>query len=151
MFQESEQLFISTPSYSPNPAAQQLRQNVMNYLERERPFTSYSPISPPLNQNRERETPPQLEERLNSTNTSRKTVNDKRRGSKTMYSYVRKYVQGPHRKIIRIQIFDGEELNGSKLCTCKAKICAQHIVNNIFTDDIYDCAKDMINKIQKKM
>lgn len=148
MFQESGDLFISTPSYSPIPAAQTLRQNVMNYLERERPNSSYSPISPPLSpcRNVQMERPFQFEDGPHCSTSN--NISNKRRGNELMYSYVKKSVKGPQRKIIRIQIFDTKEFDGSKLCECKADVCAQHIVENVFSDDLYRCTKDLISKIQ---
>ncbi|XP_047035773.1 uncharacterized protein LOC124641649 [Helicoverpa zea] len=149
----SSDIFINDSSCSQIPAAQQLRQNVLNYLERERPFRydeirsspSYSPIPAAS-----RERPFQFEERPSSSGPER-VPNSKKRGTKTLYSYIKKPAKGLQSKVIRIQIYDAEDLKSSKLCECRANVCAQHIVENVFNDDIYKCAKDMISKIQKKL
>lgn len=54
-------------------------------------------------------------------------------------------------KIIRVQIIDIEDYKEKALCNCESTVCAQYVVENVFNDDIYKSAKDIISKIHKKM
>lgn len=131
-FQESGDMFIPNSSYSPSspiPAEQTLRQKVSDYLERERPFQPFSFEETPQNS------------RL------------KRRGGDVIYSYIKKPAKClPMRsKIIRLQIFDIEDYKESVPCDCKAAVCAQYVAENVFSDDIYKSANDIISKMHKKM
>lgn len=120
-------------SYSPIPASQLLRQNVINYFEQEQqPF--------------------EIDERVNSNpDTDGEKVPVKRRSEDIYFSYVKKpRKSNPQSKVIRLQIFEVEEMKNN-VCNCKASICAQHVVENRFSDEIYKCARDLLSKIHKKV
>lgn len=134
MFQISSDIFPTNSSYSPIPPEQTLRQNVVNYLERERPFKPFQ----------FEDTPPCT----NSNSTGNN--NNKRRRNDVVYSYIQKPSTGHRSKIIRIQVFDAEDFTNSP-CDCSANICVQHVVGNVFNDDIYKCVKDIVSKLHKKM
>lgn len=71
-----------------------------------------------------------------------------------MYSYIKVPKHGA--KIIRLEIYDAEKFEKSQntmFCKCDANICMQHVVeaDNMFFDDIYNAAKNLLTKIQKSM
>lgn len=55
--------------------------------------------------------------------------------------------------MIRVQIFDSDDLKNLEniKCRCEASICAQHVVDYTYSDEVYECAKDLINKIKTKI
>lgn len=122
--------------YSPIPADQLLRQNVVNYFERERPL--------------------EIDEHLSEAGpgTTRNGANvRKRKADEVLYSYIKKPCKGPQSKLIRLQIFDVDEIKNIEnlKCHCEASVCAQHIVDYTFSDDVYKCAKDLLHKMCKKL
>lgn len=132
MFQESNDRMFS---YSPISADQLLRRNVINYFEQEQP-------------------PFEIAEQANSISnpvTDIEKVPVKRRSEEIYCSYVKKpRKSSPQSKVIRLQIFEVEEMKNT-VCNCKASICAQHVIENSFSDEIYKCAKDLLSKIHKKI
>lgn len=52
-------------------------------------------------------------------------------------------------KVIRIEIYDADQFDNfqKSVCHCNAEICAQHIVQNVFSDDIYIQVKDILKSI----
>lgn len=129
----SGDIFPNDSSYSPIPAEQALRQKVVNYLERERPFQPF-----------------QFEDTPPCSNSDSSNNNNKKRKNDVVYSYIQKPSTGHRSKIIRIQVFDADEFTNSP-CDCSANICVQHVVGNVFNDDIYKCVKDIVSKLHIKM
>ncbi|PZC79894.1 hypothetical protein B5X24_HaOG215658 [Helicoverpa armigera] len=123
------------------------------------PNSGYSPLSPPptdpertmrqrvVSEYSERNTPFQL---FQFENTPRSSGN-KRRGDDIIYSFIKKPCKGRRSKIIRLQIYDVEEFQESASCNCEASVCAQYVVENIFNDDVYKSARDILSKMYKKM
>lgn len=56
-------------------------------------------------------------------------------------------------KLIRIEVYDAEQFDNAEktICHCNAHLCAQHVVSNIFTDDIYVRVKDILRSIQNNV
>lgn len=135
MFQRSDDIFNN---YSPVSTDQLLRQNVVNYLERESSF--------------------EIDERPNSSSSRHNgniidndNTQGKRHGDELMCSYVKKPRKtSTQSKIIRLQIFEVEELKNS-VCKCKASVCAQHVVDNVYSDEVYRHTKDLLSKIHRKL
>lgn len=52
-------------------------------------------------------------------------------------------------KVIRIEIYDADQFEDAakSICTCNAMVCAQHVVQNEFTDHIYPRIRDIIKCI----
>lgn len=55
------------------------------------------------------------------------------------------------RKIIKLEIYDAEQFNSEEICKCTAEICCQHIVQNIFKDEIYKAAREIIDKLTEQI
>ncbi|KAG7312230.1 hypothetical protein JYU34_001702 [Plutella xylostella] len=62
-----------------------------------------------------------------------------------IYSHIKMPMEG--HKVIKLEIYDAERLKGEGICKCNADICCQHIVKNLFKDEIYKSAQDLISKI----
>ncbi|CAH0717053.1 unnamed protein product, partial [Brenthis ino] len=69
----------------------------------------------------------------------------------TLYSYMKIPSKGT--KIIRIQIYDVEQLqnNEDKVCKCNANLCIQHVVQNLFRDDIYRDVTKIITQMKEQL
>lgn len=122
---------INFDTYSP-VSPDQLRQNLFNYIEHERP----------------------LEIDEDSHNITRNNdILRKRHGSDVLYSFIKRPSKGPQTKLIRLQIFDFDEMNNSVniKCNCTASICGQYIVEYTFSDEVYKCAQDLLNKMHRKL
>lgn len=78
------------------------------------------------------------------SNTSRK-----RSRENELYSYIKVPALG--RKIIKLEIYDADQFKSTEICKCNADICCQHIVKNIFKDDIYKAACELIDKMSEKI
>lgn len=52
-------------------------------------------------------------------------------------------------KIIRIEIYDADHFENleKSVCHCNAEVCGQHVVQNMFTDNIYERVKDILKSI----
>lgn len=47
-------------------------------------------------------------------------------------------------KVIRIEIYDANQFENNSMCQCSAEICVQHIVKDIYNDNIYLRVKDLL-------
>lgn len=56
-------------------------------------------------------------------------------------------------KVIRIEVYDVENFPDtiSSLCKCDAELCVQHVVKNIFMDDIYKSVKEIAVKVSNNI
>lgn len=136
LFQDSNDVMFNN-CYSPIPPQELLRQNVVNYLERERPF--------------------EIDERPSSRSSNRNSNSNtnKRRANDVLHSYIKKPLRVVPSKVVRLQIFEGADFKNSDHtscgCSCKAMICAQYLTEPVFNDDIYRSAKELIAKINRKL
>lgn len=73
----------------------------------------------------------------------------KRKKEATYYSHVKIPMKG--HKIIKLEIYDAEKMEGDNLCKCDAEICCQHVVKNLFLDEIYRSAQNLISKMTESI
>lgn len=88
------------------------------------------------------------EKQLNLEGPSSKQL---KRSSTAAFTCVKKLTRGA--KVIRIEVYDVESYPDiiSSLCNCDAELCVQHVVKNIFMDDIYKSVKDIAVKVSNNM
>lgn len=79
-------------------------------------------------------------------------INKKPRNSPAVFSYVKKLTRGGG-KIIRIEVYDMDSFSdsASSKCKCDAELCIQHVVKNMFMDEIYKTVRDIVVKISEYM
>lgn len=78
------------------------------------------------------------------SNTSRKRTNEK-----ATYSFIK--IPAVGRKIIKLEIYDAEQVPNEGVCKCAAEICCQHFALNIFKDEIYKAARELIDKMSEQI
>lgn len=56
-------------------------------------------------------------------------------------------------KVIRIEIYDVEQFRSTEesMCRCNAELCAQHVVANVYSDDVYTRIKDILKSIDNSL
>ncbi|PZC85652.1 uncharacterized protein LOC124644834 [Helicoverpa zea] len=74
-----------------------------------------------------------------------------KKSSTAAFTSVKKLTRGA--KIIRIEIYDTENFPDhiSSLCNCDAELCVQHVVKNVFMDDVYKSVKEIALKVSDIM
>lgn len=82
------------------------------------------------------------EKRLNLEPPNKKTKNNS-----SVFSYAKKRTSGA--KVIRIEVYDVESFSNNidSLCKCDAEICVQHVVKNLYVDDVYKSVRELMTKI----
>ncbi|XP_028162761.1 uncharacterized protein LOC114354537 [Ostrinia furnacalis] len=106
---------------------------------------SYTPLSPPASG---RMSPTSVQRIINNMENENQRYGDIIiNQQKKLYSSIRTVSHGA--KVIRIEIYDAEQFENStkSVCQCNAEICAQHVVENVFNDNIYTRVKDIIKSI----
>lgn len=74
-----------------------------------------------------------------STSSRKKKRND-------LHSFIKIPVQG--RKVLKLEIYNADDIKCDEMfCKCNAEICCQHVVKNIFKDEIYSLARELIEKM----
>lgn len=63
---------------------------------------------------------------------------------KMLSSYFKTIVHGS--KVIRIEIYDASQFSNAEdsLCKCNAELCVQHVVENVYCDNIYTRVRDIL-------
>lgn len=85
------------------------------------------------------------------TNLENDRFNDFINKQKKLTSSIRTATIGS--KVVRIEIYDADQFDDStkSVCNCNAEICAQHVVQNIFSDNIYTRVKDILKSIETSL
>lgn len=66
-------------------------------------------------------------------------------------SCIKTTVQGV--KVIRIEVYNADQFSSieDSTCKCRAEICAQHVVNNFYSDHIYMKVRDILKSMDNSM
>lgn len=56
-------------------------------------------------------------------------------------------------KVIRIEIYDASQFQNveKSVCKCNAEMCAQHVVENIYSDNIYAKVRDILKSLDNSL
>lgn len=78
-------------------------------------------------------------------------MNRKRtKNDNVIYSFIKRPARGGS-KVIKIEIYEAANFpdctDDRHICNCNAEVCIQHVVKNIFMDEIYRSVKDLLKKI----
>lgn len=76
----------------------------------------------------------------------------KRKSENCVYAYIKKPYRNIAKKLIKIEIIDGDKLDDcDQICRCDAELCAQYVVKNVVVDDIYQSVRNVINRIEETL
>lgn len=85
---------------------------------------------------------------LNNQHNDGSTTSKKRKQEDSLfYSYIKTSTSQQGRKVIKLEIFDANNYKNEEMCKCNAEICCQQVVKNLYKDDVYRLAQELIEKI----
>lgn len=70
---------------------------------------------------------------------------------KTLSSFLKTHATGV--KVIRIEIYDASQFSNleKSICKCNAELCAQHVVEDIYSDNVYIKIRDLLKSMNNSL